>query len=163
MTNRERVLAAYKWEPVDFIPFIGRFHPLTPVQRNGVWNFAFPPVKDDPAKVTWPNLNGMVDVDAMLDYLKEIPFDVIFGVDPTFPGVDMKKIKNELGDRFAFDMGPNNTDFHSDDTEDVRRTIRRLADVFGKTGFILSPSVSLHSIMPWRNFEAAVDEWKKIR
>ncbi|MCL2517698.1 MAG: uroporphyrinogen decarboxylase family protein [Oscillospiraceae bacterium] len=100
----------------------------------------------------------------MLDYLKEIPFDAIFGTDPNFPGVDIRKIKAELGDSMAFEMGPCSIrEFSSRNTNDVRVAIRNLIDVFGKTGFVLTPSVSMHSIMPWENFEAAVDEWKKVR
>ena len=100
----------------------------------------------------------------MLDYLKEIPFTAIFGVDLGFPGVDAKKIKSELGDKFSFEMGPCSTrEFSSDNTDDVRAAIRHIANTWGKTGLILTPATSFHSIMPWQNFEAAVDEWKKIR
>ena len=100
----------------------------------------------------------------MFDYLKEIPFDALFGIDPNFPGVDIRKIKAELGDRMAFEMGPCSIrEFSSNNTNDVRVAIRNLIDVFGRTGFVLKPSVSMHSIMPWENFEAAVDEWKKVR
>ena len=97
----------------------------------------------------------------MIDYLKEIPLDAIFGIDPSFPGMDLKKLKSELGDRFAFEMGPCSIrEISSKNPNDVRPVIRNLIDVFGKTGFVLTPSVSMHSIMPWENFEATVDEWR---
>ena len=43
MTSRERLLAALRREPVDYVPCCGRFNPLTPVQRRGrSWNFPWP-------------------------------------------------------------------------------------------------------------------------
>ena len=99
----------------------------------------------------------------MIDYLKEIPFDAIFGVDPGFPGVDLKVLRTELGEKFAFEMGPCSIrEFSSDNTQDVRNAINEIVEIWGRTGLVLTPSTSFHSIMPWRNFEAAVDEWKKI-
>jgi len=43
MTSRERVLAALRREPVDYVPCCGSFNPLSPVQRRGYsWNFPWP-------------------------------------------------------------------------------------------------------------------------
>lgn len=43
MTSRERVLAAMRREPVDYVPCCGHFNPLTPHQRRGrTWNFPWP-------------------------------------------------------------------------------------------------------------------------
>ena len=96
--------------------------------------------------------------------LAEIPFDAIFGLDPGFPGVDLATNKNKLGHRFAFEMGPCSIrEFSSENTNDIRAAIREIVTLWGKTGFVLTPSTSFHSIMPWRNFEAAVDEWRIIR
>lgn len=44
MNSRERILAALRREPVDYVPCCGSFNPLTPVQRRGhSWNFPWPP------------------------------------------------------------------------------------------------------------------------
>jgi len=100
----------------------------------------------------------------MIDYLKEIPIDAVFGIDPSFPGTDLKKLKSELGDRLAFEMGSCSIrEFSSKNPDDVRPVIRNLISIFGKTGFVLTPSVSMHCIMPWKNFEAAADEWRTGR
>ena len=100
----------------------------------------------------------------MIGYLKAIPFDCIYGIDLGFPGADILKLKRELGDKFIFEMGPCSTrEFSSDDPSDVRAAMRGIVETWGKKGLILTPSTSFHSIMPWRNFEAAVDEWKKLR
>ena len=43
MTSKERVLAAMRREPVDYVPCCGHFNPLTPHQRRGrTWNFPWP-------------------------------------------------------------------------------------------------------------------------
>ena len=42
MTSRDRVLAAMQRQPVDHVPCVLTFNPLTPVQREGVWNFPWP-------------------------------------------------------------------------------------------------------------------------
>lgn len=43
MTSRERMLAAIRREPVDYVPCYGSFNPLLPVQRRGhTWNFPWP-------------------------------------------------------------------------------------------------------------------------
>jgi len=50
-----------------------------------------------------------------------------------------------------------------DDSDMPRKAMRELFDVFGKEGLIITPSPSVHSIMPWDNFLAMVDEWKQLR
>ena len=43
MTSRERVLAAMRREPVDYVPCVPFFNPLSPPQRRGcTWNFPWP-------------------------------------------------------------------------------------------------------------------------
>ena len=44
MTSRERVLAALRREPVDYVPCVCGFNPLSAVQRKGrTWNFPWRP------------------------------------------------------------------------------------------------------------------------
>ena len=47
--------------------------------------------------------------------------------------------------------------------EPANRIVRKVFDVFGKTGLILSQCVSAHSIMPWESTLAMIDEWKNLR
>lgn len=43
MSSRERILAAVRREPVDYVPCCGFFNPLDPVLRKGhTWNFPWP-------------------------------------------------------------------------------------------------------------------------
>ena len=44
-----------------------------------------------------------------------------------------------------------------------RQAVRQLFDLLGKRGFILTPSPSIHSIMPWQNLLAMIEEWKRLR
>jgi hypothetical protein len=41
--------------------------------------------------------------------------------------------------------------------------VRVTFEVFGRTGLILSPAVSAHSIMPWESTLAMIDEWRRLR
>ena len=44
MTSRQRVLAAVRREPVDYVPCVAAFNPLSAVQRRGrEWQFPWPP------------------------------------------------------------------------------------------------------------------------
>ncbi|MEW6756105.1 MAG: hypothetical protein AB1505_34785 [Candidatus Latescibacterota bacterium] len=44
LQSRERVLAAMRREPVDYVPCCGAFNPLYPAQRRGhTWGFPWPP------------------------------------------------------------------------------------------------------------------------
>ena len=69
----------------------------------------------------------------MLDYLKGLDFDAILHLDIAFDGHDIEKV------------------------------VREVFRVFGNTGLLITACPSAHSIMPWENTLAMVDEWKKLR
>ena len=100
----------------------------------------------------------------MLDYLASLDFDCLLHLDMAVEGVDLVKIRDAMAGRKSFWMGPSSV-YHmaGDDPEPPRRALRQLFDVFGKQGLIVTPSPSVHSIMPWDSFLAMVDEWKKLR
>lgn len=100
----------------------------------------------------------------MLDYLATLDFDCIYGIDMTFRDTDIRRIKAKLGNRQSFWMGPaSQLHLYARTEEPVRQAVRECFAVFGKVGFILAPSVSAHSMMPWANTLAMIDEWKKLR
>ncbi|HUT92451.1 MAG TPA: uroporphyrinogen decarboxylase family protein [Thermoguttaceae bacterium] len=100
----------------------------------------------------------------MLDYLASLDFDCLLHLDMAVEGVDLAKIRDAMAGRKSFWMGPSSVHHMTgDDPELPRRALRRVFDVFGKQGLIVTPSPSVHSIMPWDNFLAMVDEWKKLR
>ena len=100
----------------------------------------------------------------MLDYLDGLGFDCIMHIDTAFKGVDLSLIKAQLASKKSFWFGPSNT-FHmwAEDPEVVRRSVREVFASMGKTGLILAPCPSAHSIMPWENTLAMIDEWKMLR
>lgn len=98
----------------------------------------------------------------ILDYLAGIPFDALFGIDIAFKGVDLARMRKKL-DGKSFWMGPSSTFHLWKGPEATREAVRRVFDVVGRTGLVLSPAVSAHSIMPWESTLAMLDEWRKLR
>lgn len=99
----------------------------------------------------------------ILDYLRGLGLDSLFGIDLAFPGVDPQRVHDALCDVSGFWTGPSST-YHLWKGPDVTREAVRMAfEVFGKTGLILSPCVSAHSIMPWASTAAMIEEWKRLR
>jgi len=100
----------------------------------------------------------------MLDYLASLDFDCLLHLDAAAEGCDLAKIRDRMAGRKSFWMGPSNVHFlGGGDPEVPRRALRETFDVLGKRGLIVTPSPSVHSIMPWNSFLAMVDEWKKLR
>jgi Uroporphyrinogen decarboxylase (URO-D) len=100
----------------------------------------------------------------ILDYLASLTMDSLFGIDTGFEGVDLEVIRDRLGDKKSFQIGPSSTYHLWQGAEVTRQAVRQVFDVFGgRAGFILSPGVSAHCIMPWESTLAMIDEWKKLR
>lgn len=99
----------------------------------------------------------------ILDYLHGLALDSLFGIDLSFPGVVPERVRDALSDVSSFWTGPSSTYHLWKGPEPTREAVRRTFEVFGKTGLILSPCVSSHSIMPWESTEAMIEEWKRLR
>lgn len=100
----------------------------------------------------------------ILDYLDGLTMDALFGIDTAFEGVDLEAIRDRLGRSKSFWIGPSSTYHLWQGSEATRQAVQRVFDVFaGRPGFILSPGVSAHCIMPWESTLAMIDEWKKLR
>ncbi|NUQ61391.1 MAG: hypothetical protein HUU20_02815 [Pirellulales bacterium] len=100
----------------------------------------------------------------MLDYLAGLDFDCILHIDMAAAGVDPVRIRDKLAGSKSLWMGPSSV-YHmwDGDAEVPRRALRELLSVLGNQGVIVTPSPSVHSIMPWDNFLAVVDQWKQLR
>jgi len=100
----------------------------------------------------------------MLDHLRRLGFDCLLHIDIAFEGVDLAAIRDSQERAKSFWIGPSGT-YHmwSDDPGDVRRAVREVFDVLGRRGLLLTPCPSAHSIMPWANTLALIDEWKQLR
>ena len=99
----------------------------------------------------------------ILDYLAGLGMDSFFGIDIAFKGVDPVKVRDKLAPTSALWTGPSSTFHLWNGPEATRDAVRQVFEVFGKTGLILSPCVSAHSIMPWDSALAMIDEWRKLR
>ena len=100
----------------------------------------------------------------ILDYLRTLDFDCLFGIDIAFKDANPVVIRDSQEGKKSFWIGPSST-FHlwNKDPEVVRQAVREVFQVFGKRGLILAPCVSAHSIMPWENTLAMIDERKRVR
>lgn len=99
----------------------------------------------------------------ILDYLARLGLDSFFGIDIAHKGVDLSRIREKLSHRHALWIGPSSTYHIWDGPEATRQAVRTVFECFGKRGLILSPCVSIHSIMPRESALAMIDEWKKWR
>jgi len=100
----------------------------------------------------------------MLDYLARLDFDCIMCPDVFMKGADAWRIKEKLGNRKSFWTGPSDT-IHMpvERPEEVRKAIRHVFEVFGKTGLLVTPCSSSKAVFPWVNVLAMIDEWKQLR
>ena len=69
-----------------------------------------------------------------------------------------------MGATTSFWTGPSDTvHMPYERTETVRKAVRHVFEVFGKTGLILTPCSSAKATFPWENILAMIDEWKRLR
>lgn len=99
----------------------------------------------------------------ILDYLRELAIDSLFGIDLAFSGVDPRRLHDALGEVSSFWTGPSSVYHIWKGPQPTREAVRQTFEVFGRTGLILAPCVSSHSIMPWESTVALIDEWKRLR
>lgn len=99
----------------------------------------------------------------ILDYLAGLRLDAHCGIDLAFDGVVPAQVRDKLAPTSSLWTGPSSTYHLWNGPEPTREAVRLTFDVMGKTGLVLSPCVSAHSIMPWESTLAMVDEWKRLR
>lgn len=99
----------------------------------------------------------------ILDYLAGLGFDGYCGIDLAFDGVVPAQVRDKLLPVGSQWTGPSSTYHLWKGPEVTREAVRMTFEVFGKTGLVLSPCVSSHSIMPWESTLAMIDEWKRLR
>ncbi|MBI2437410.1 MAG: hypothetical protein HYV36_01155 [Lentisphaerae bacterium] len=99
----------------------------------------------------------------ILDYLATLNVDSFFGIDIAFQNIDLGLVRAKLSPGKSLRIGPSSTFHLWKGPEATRAAVRLCFEIFGKTGLILSPCVSAHSIMPWESTLAMIAEWKKLR
>ena len=100
----------------------------------------------------------------MLDYLATLEFDCFRCIDVAFKDFDLAALRDSQGDKRSYWIGPSSV-YHvwKDDPELTRAAVRQCFAVLGKRGLLITTCPSAHSIMPWQNTLAMIDEWKKLR
>jgi hypothetical protein len=106
----------------------------------------------------------LTGITPQLSHLAALDFDCIICPDLFMPGADGERFQAVLGGRKSFWTGPSDT-IHMpwERPADVRQAVRRVFEVFGKTGLLITPCSSSKAVFPWENMVAMVDEWKKLR
>lgn len=100
----------------------------------------------------------------ILEHLKGLPFDALFGIEPVLTGQDMTVVARELGPTTCV-WGGLSSPFHlgQGNPDSVRAAVREFYELFGRRGTILAAVPSIRPYWPWPNVEAMIDEWRKVR
>ena len=98
------------------------------------------------------------------DYLAKLEFDGFNYVDIAFHDFDLASFRDSQPATRAYWIGPSSS-YHiwKDDPELTRAAVRQCFEAIGKRGLLITACPSTHSIMPWQNTLAMIDEWKKLR
>jgi uroporphyrinogen-III decarboxylase len=99
----------------------------------------------------------------IFDYLAGLGMHSLFGIDPVAQEMDAAALHRQLSPVSGLWMGPSSTYHIWQGPEATRQAVREVFEVFAEPGFVLSPAVSVHSIMPWESALAMIDEWRKLR
>jgi len=100
----------------------------------------------------------------LLGILKETGIDVLWGVDPVQGGADLKRVKEELGDKVCLWGGMNSAVTLSQGTkEEIRAAVKdAIATLAPGGGFVLSPVDCLYEDAPSENIAALLEAWREM-
>jgi hypothetical protein len=100
----------------------------------------------------------------MLEYLSSLGFDCLVCPDVFLKDNGAFRLQEKLGDRMSFWTGPSDTVHMPWERPDrVRKAVRHVFEVFGKTGLLITPCSSSKAVFPWSNVLAMIDEWRTLR
>ncbi|MDP6357854.1 MAG: uroporphyrinogen decarboxylase family protein [Planctomycetota bacterium] len=100
----------------------------------------------------------------ILDHMATLEFDCFDSIDIAFKDVDLRRLCASQPEGRSYWIGPSSA-YHlwQDDPEPARAAVRLCFEVIGKRGLLISPSPSIHSIMPWSNMLAIIAQWRELR
>jgi hypothetical protein len=100
----------------------------------------------------------------LLDDLAAVGMDSLMCPDVFLRGGDARALADALGAKTSFWTGPSDT-LHMpyERPDEVRKAVRHVFEVFGKTGLILTPCSTAKAVFPWVNVLAMIDEWRALR
>lgn len=97
-------------------------------------------------------------------WLATLGIDSLFCPDIFLRDGDGPGLVGALGNTASFWTGPSDTiHLPYEKPDEVRQAVRKVFEVFGMTGLILTPVSSAKAVFPWENVLAMVDEWKRWR
>ena len=100
----------------------------------------------------------------MVEYLSRLDLDAIMTPDPFFEGSDPVALNDACGEKMSFWTGPSDTIHMPWDNQDaIDSAVRRVFEIYGKTGLIIAACSSVKAVHPWANTIAMIDAWKRLR
>jgi len=96
-----------------------------------------------------------------LDIFKEMEFDVIYGVDPVQGNIDLKRVKDGVGDHICIWGGVNSAVTLTGAKEGVEKAVEAAIRTLGPHGFILGAIDTLYQDTIWDNFVTMIQSWRK--
>ena len=102
----------------------------------------------------------------LLPMLADAGVDILYGPDPVQDhGLDMQRLKREVGDRICIWGGVNSCITLARGTKrDIEREVTEAVRILGPGGgFILGGVDSLSHLVPWDNVEHMLKVWRKVR
>lgn len=106
-------------------------------------------------------LSGYVPI---LDWLGSAGIDSLFCPDVFLRDGNARTLAAAMGGTTSFWTGPSDT-IHMpyDRPDEVRKAVRHVVEVFGRTGLIITPCSTSKAVFPWANVLAMIDEWRTLR
>jgi uroporphyrinogen decarboxylase len=100
----------------------------------------------------------------LLETMKEIGVDILYGLDPVQGGTDLPLAKKLVGDRVCLWGGMNSAITLNHGTpEEIRRSAKLAIQTLAPGGgFIFSSIDQVFEDTPWRNIEIMIDTWKSM-
>ena len=106
-------------------------------------------------------LSGYVPI---LDGLASLGIDSLFCPDVFLRGGNARLLADKMSGTTSFWTGPSDTvHMPYERPDEVRRAVRHVFAVFGRTGLVITPCSTAKAVFPWENVLAMIDEWRKLR
>ena len=98
-----------------------------------------------------------------LNIFKEMGVDILYGVDPVQGNVDLKEIKETLGDQVCIWGGVNAAVTLTGNKQGVEKAVEDAIRILApKGGFILGAIDTLYEDTIWDNFVTMIQSWRKV-
>jgi uroporphyrinogen decarboxylase len=99
----------------------------------------------------------------MQEDLLELGIDCITGIDPVQDKIDLKEVKQQIGDRMCLMGGVNAAvTVTQGSDEEIRAAIDSAMELLSPgNGFILFPVDNVFCSLPWEKVELIIDQYKK--